>query len=272
MKAILSILIIAGLAIAQSSGPQDATAPTSAAQPTAGTQSKDPNAQKAEMLVQQMIQALGGDAYLNIRDVEQEGRTSGFYHGNPSGATSPFWRFYRFPDKERVELTKQRDWILIYTGNEGFESTFRGTRPLPAKDLNEYLLRREYSLDAVLRQWVKALGTAFFYEGSAFADNKQVDNVTIITASNQVVTISIDTTTHLPLKKTFRSRDPESRELDEESEVYGNYRPEQGLNTAHVITRLKNGEMTSERFLSKVTYNQNFPDSMFVPGPPVKKK
>src|SRR5262245_22473810 len=185
MKAVFYILMIAGLAIAQSSGPQDATAPANSGQQAGATQSKDANAQKAEMLVQQMIQALGGDAYLNVRDVEQEGRTSSFYHGNPSGATAPFWRFYRFPDKERAELTKQRDWILIYTGSEGFEVTYRGTRPLPAQELKEYLQRREYSLDAVLRQWIKAPGTAFFYEGSAFADNKQVDNVTIITASNQ---------------------------------------------------------------------------------------
>jgi len=235
-------------------------------------QSKDPNAQKARSLVQQMVQALGGEAYLNLKDVEQEGRTSGFYHGNPSGATAPFWRFIRFPDKERVELTKHRDWIMLYTGNEGYEITYRGTKPLDPKDLKEYLQRREYSLDTVLRNWINAPGTAFFYEGDGFVENRQVDNVSIINSQNQAVTISIDHANHLPVKKAFKARNPEDRELDEEEEIYGNYRQEQGFNTAHIITRLKNGEMTSERFLTSITYNQGLPDSMFVATPPTKAK
>ena len=32
-----------------------------------------------------MIHALGGDAYLNVRDMQVEGRTYGFYHGQPNG-------------------------------------------------------------------------------------------------------------------------------------------------------------------------------------------
>jgi hypothetical protein len=235
-------------------------------------QSKDPNAQKARALVQQMVQAIGGEAYLNLKDVAQEGRTSGFYHGNPSGSTAPFWRFIKFPDKERVELTKHRDWILLYTGDQAYEITYRGTKPLDPKDLKEYLQRREYSLDTVLRTWINAPGTAFFYEGDGFVDNRQVDNVSIINSQNQAVTISIDRVNRLPVKKSFKARNLEDRQLDEEEEIYGNYRVEQGFNTAHIITRLKNGEMTSERFLTSVAYNQGLPDSMFVATPPTKAR
>jgi hypothetical protein len=254
----------------QAGSNQNAAAPSSTA--LGIDQSKDPNAQKARALVQQMVQALGGEAYLNLKDIAQEGRTSGFYHGNPSGSTAPFWRFIKFPDKERTELTKHRDWIILYTGNEGYEITYRGTKPLDPKDLKEYLQRREYSLDTVLRNWIQAPSTAFFYEGDGFVDNRQVDNVSIINAQNQAVTISIDRANHLPVKKSFKARNPEDRELDEEEEIYGNYRVEQGFNTAHIITRLKNGEMTSERFLTSVSYNQGLPDSMFVASPPVKAK
>ena len=42
--------------------------------------------------------------------------------------------------------------------------------------------------------------------------------------------------------------------------------------TSHIITRIKNGEMTSERFLTSITYNQGLPDSMFVATPPTKAK
>src|SRR5712671_780918 len=76
--------------------------PDSSANVQTGT--ADPGAVKAKQLIDQMIQTLGGDAYLRFTDVTQEGRTNGFYHGTPSGGTAPFWRFYKFPDKERVAL------------------------------------------------------------------------------------------------------------------------------------------------------------------------
>ena len=272
IKTFLSVFLLAtalGLQINQGTSNENAQSPSNA---LGIDQSKDPNAQKARALVQQMVQAIGGEAYLNLKDVEQEGRTSGFYHGNPSGSTAPFWRFIKFPDKERVELTKHRDWILLYTGDQAYEITYRGTKPLDPKDLKEYLQRREYSLDTVLRTWINAPGTAFFYEGDGFVDNRQVDNVSIINSQNQAVTISIDRVNRLPVKKSFKARNLEDRQLDEEEEIYGNYRVEQGFNTAHIITRLKNGEMTSERFLTSVAYNQGLPDSMFVATPPTKAR
>ena len=75
-----------------------------------------------------MIEALGGNAYLNIEDVSQEGRTYGFHLGESEGVGVVFWRFYKFPDKERIELTKKRDVVYVYRGDKGFEITYKGTR------------------------------------------------------------------------------------------------------------------------------------------------
>src|SRR5215469_5951099 len=74
----------------------------------------DENGRKAKSLVEQGIQALGGDTYLNIRDREMQGRGYGFHHGRPSGSGSVFWSFSQFPDKERVEVTKERDIAELY--------------------------------------------------------------------------------------------------------------------------------------------------------------
>src|SRR5437764_7876002 len=103
---------------------------TANASPQTGTQasSADPGAIKARQLINEMLQALGGDAYLHYTDIEQDGRTNSFYHGQPTGGTAPFWRFYKFPDKERIELTKQRDWIVIHNGDRGTETTLHGTK------------------------------------------------------------------------------------------------------------------------------------------------
>src|SRR5579862_7716152 len=71
------------------------------------------NAKKAKAVLDQMIAGMGGAAFMNATDTEQEGRTSGFYHGTPTGGNTHFWSFLQYPDKERVELTKQRDVIVI---------------------------------------------------------------------------------------------------------------------------------------------------------------
>jgi len=225
----------------------------------------DPGAVKAKQLVEKMIQALGGDPYLRYIDIQQEGRTNSFYHGQPTGGTAPFWRFYKFPDKERVELTKQRDWIIIHNGDRGTETTFHGTKPEDDDIHRDYVMRDQYSIDRVLRTWLDAPGTTYFYDGAGFTDNHEVEKVTIANAKNQQVSFSIDSSKYLPVRKSFTVRDPTYKEKDTYSDIYSEYRLVQGIQTPHVITRMKNNEMVSQRFLSKVSYNQNLPDTLFVP-------
>jgi hypothetical protein len=225
--------------------------------------SEDPGVKKARKLLDQMIQALGGQAYMNLQDMEQQGRSYGFYHGNPSGQGSQFWRLWKWPDKDRYELTKQRDVIYIYNGDQGWEITYKGTRAEDPEELKEYLRARNYSLDNVLRRWLKQPDTALFYEGTGITQDKQVDKVTLINGKDQAVTLFIDRLTHLPVKKSYFVRDPVSREKDEEAEVYDNWRPEQGINTPHTIVLMHNGDITRQRFIQSVSYNQGIPDSKF---------
>ncbi|HZQ91333.1 MAG TPA: hypothetical protein VFA60_06045 [Terriglobales bacterium] len=234
--------------------------------------SQDGSSRKARQLLDQMIRALGGQAYLNYTDVAQEGRTYGFSHGQ-SGSGAPFWRMWKWPDKERLELTKQRDWIIIHNGDKGFEITFRGVKPEEAEALKSYLERREFSLERVLRVWLNEPGTALFYDGQAVAQRKSTDKVTILNSKNQAVTLYLDIDSHLPIQKSYQRRDPTTREKDDQDEVYDNYHLVQGIQTPYSITRLKNGEMENQRFLNRVSYNNGFPDSMFeaAPLPPEKR-
>ena len=251
------VLVSASPAFAQASvAAVPGTIPTAAAP-------QDENARKARVLLDQMIQALGGPAYLNIHDMSQEGRTYTFFHGDPTGAGAPYWRFWKWPDKDRLELTKQRDWVIIHTGDKGYEVTYKGTTPEEKEALTDYLRRREYSLEWVLRSWLKEPGIILLYDGPALAERKQADQVTILNASNQSVSIAIDINTHLPLKKTFTWRDPSDRLKNEEFESYANYKLIQGVMTPLSISRGRNGDPLNQRFINTVRYNQNLPDSLF---------
>jgi hypothetical protein len=241
-----------------------AVAPATAAQ-ARPADAQDANVRKAKALIDQMIQALGGQAYLGLQDKKEEGRTYGFHSGRPTGAGALYWRFWKWPDKERIELTKQRDWIIIHNGDQGNEITFRGIAPEPADAHADYMRRLNYSLEWVLRKWLNEPGVALFYDGPSVAAQKQAEQVSILNASNESVTIDIDYDSHLPIRKTFTWRDPADRQKNEESEIYDNYKMVQGIATPLSVTRTHNGDMSNQRFLTSVTYNQSLADAMFDP-------
>jgi hypothetical protein len=234
--------------------------------PAPSASAQDENARKARALIDQMIQALGGSAYLQVQDRKEEGRTYGFHHGQSTGAGALYWRFWKWPDKDRVELTKRRDWVIIHNGQQGSEVTFRGIAPEEPEAHADYLRRLNYSLDWVLRKWLKEPGIALFYNGPSVAAQKQAEQVTVLNARNESVTIDMDYNTHLPIRKIFTWRDPADRQKNEEGEIYDNYKVVQGIATPLSVTRTKNGDMSNQRFLSSVQYNQNLPDELFDPN------
>jgi hypothetical protein len=233
--------------------------------------SAEPNQQKARAVINQMVAALGGQAYLNIQDIESEGRYGRFYQGRSEGGTE-FHRFWQWPDKERVEFTKQRDVAQLTVGDTIYEITFRGSRLVDSQKNNDariYLERRRFALETVLRQWLNQPGIALFDEGPALAENHPVERITLINSNNNAITLSIDTTTHLPLKKSFVIKAPQGYR-DEIAEVYDNWKMVQGINTPYNTLVMRNGDLDRQYFLSSVRYNSHLPDSLFSPLSPRK--
>jgi hypothetical protein len=223
------------------------------------------NAQQARAALDAMVKALGGDAWLNMKNREYQGRSAGFYHGKPSGATVEYWEIHEWPDHDRAEFTKHRDVVQIYTGREGWEIIYSGKKELPKDQVEEFLRRRDHSIETVVKQWLKDPNTILIYEGQHMAESHMAEQVSVISAQNESVTIQLDVQTHLPLRRTFQWRDPEYKDKNEDAEEYDNYRPVDGFQTPYNITRFKNGDMVNQRFLFKAIYNQALPADEFSP-------
>jgi len=259
------------LALALSSVAQPSSAQSAANAPTPSQTSSsipvdEAGARKAKALLDQAIQALGGETYLGVRNMQQTGRTYSFYHGRATGNGVLFWRFLEFPDKERVEVTKERDVAYVYAGDKAYEITYRGPHPMETKDLDDYLRRRKFSLEAMLRFWINDRGVALFYEGTALAGNAPADRVTLINSKNEAVTLFLDSETHLPVKKSITWRDPVDKQRNVEEETWDNYRPVQGVMTPYGFTRYYNGDMQAQRFVFTTNYNQELNPAMFDPN------
>jgi hypothetical protein len=276
MKLFFTILVLVCSACSQSAaqtqnaatpapGPKDA-AKASPSPAIALDKEAVQNSDKAKAIIEQGIQALGGEIYLTIRDREQQGRGYGFHHGNPTGGGGPFWSFSEFPDKERVEFTKERDIAQVFVGDKGYEITFKGPHPVEQKDLDDYLRRRHYSLDRVLRTWINDPGVVMLFEGNAIAAQHSAYQVTLVNAQNESVTLYFDTDSHLPIKKSFEWRDPVDKQKNLEEEVYDNYRPVSGIMAPYNVTRYFNGDMSNQRYLTSVSINQGLDPAMFDPN------
>jgi len=217
------------------------------------------NARQARAALDAMVQALGGQAWLNMKNQMRQGHVAAFYHGNPDVGTTEFFEYHAWPDHDRIELTSHRDVVQLYIGRAGTEVTYKGKAALPQDIVDDYLRRRDHSIETAIKLWLNDPKTILIYEGQRMAERHLADQVTLISAQNEAVTILMDVQTHLPLRRTFEWRDPEYKDKNLDAEEYDDYHLMDGFPTDFTITRFKNGDMTRQYFLSHVKYNQDLP-------------
>jgi hypothetical protein len=127
-------------------------------------------------------------------------------------------------------------------------------------------------VESVVRNWMKAPGVMILSEGSTMVERRVADKVTVLSANNDAVTLDLDATSHLPLRRTFKWRNDTFKDFDEEAETYDDYHTVQGLPTPYNITRYRNGDMINQRFITKVAYDQALSPDLFNPDNLLKKK
>jgi hypothetical protein len=144
-------------------------------------------------------------------------------------------------------------------GRTGMEVTYKGKAPLPQEQVDDFMRRRDHSIETAVKVWLNDPRTILIYEGQHLAERHLADQVTLISAENEAVTILTDVETHLPLRRTFQWRDPVYKDKNTDAEEYDDYHIMDGIPTPLIITRFKNDDMTRQYFLLHVTYNQELP-------------
>lgn len=242
--------------------------------------------QRGKELLDQMVAALGGPAWLNRQNATESGRTAAFFRGAPTGATIDFSEQRQFrnatqPPLERIGFLTDKSMILpgkkidvvqIWTADNGYEITYKGKNSLPKEQVEDYLRRRNHSIEAVVFSWLKAPGVIVIAEGTSMVARHMADKLTVLSDNNDALTIELDVTTHLPLARTFEWRNQQFQDHDEDREEYDDYHTFNGLPTPLTLTRYRNGDMVNQRFLTKVEYNVPLPPDTFNADILVKKK
>jgi hypothetical protein len=217
------------------------------------------NAQKARAALDAMIKALGGSAWLNIQNQERDGHIAAFFQGNPDLGTEQTFEFHQWPDHDRIDVTKHRDVVEFFLGRQGWEVTYRGKHAMEKDILDDYLRRRDHSIETAVKVWMKDPNTILLYEGQHMAERHLAEQVTLISPQNEAITILMDEQTHLPLQRSFEWRDPVYHDKNTDTEEYDDYHVIQGFPSPFTITRLKNGDTVRQYYVTRVAYNQNLP-------------
>ena len=229
------------------------------------------NARQARAALEAMLHALGGDLWLNIQNQYREGHIAAFSHGDPDPGTTDYYEFHQWPDHDRIEYTKHRDVVQFYLGRQGFEVTYRGKKPLDKDIVDDYLRRRDHSIEMAMRVWLKDPNTILLYEGEHMSERHLAVQVTLISPQNESITILMDEQTHLPLARSFEWRDPLYHDKNTDTEEYDDYHLMDGFQTPFTVTRIKNGDTVRQFYLSHVTYNQNLPADFWDPDAEARK-
>ncbi len=233
-------------------------------------------------LLELMIKALGGDAWLNRTTERLDGHGATFYKGLPNPYESQFEEYLRVqPFGERIVIvskqgvfipTTKRDVAEIWTTDNGYEVSYHGRKELPKVDVDDFQRRRLHSIDTAVLDWLKRPGTLVTYEGSEMDERREVDKVSILTAENDAITLGLDVETHLPRSRTFQFRNATYKDFDTDLERYDDWQMQGGIMTALTITRYRNGDMSSQQFLSKVQYGVPLAPDLFDPDRTPSKK
>ncbi len=223
--------------------------------------------QSAQKVFDSMIEALGGKAFLDVKEIQTSGRNFKFRR-NEVVSSDIFTDFIKFPEMERTEFGKEKDRVVqINNGNRGWKITPPAKGKIP--DVQEQSIPEEESFidefkaefDYMVRFMVNAPKATLVNAGSDLVEYKRVDVLELRDPSKNLMRIFIDRETHLPVKTHFRRAD-ESSVIERQ---YANWHQFDGVMTPLMVIFYKDGVKIEERRFDKVMYNPGFPDSLFAP-------
>jgi hypothetical protein len=237
------------------------------AMPPVGAQDEvlmpEQSAAKAKQLIQEAIDALGGPAYLNVHDVTCTGKLSQFGHSGDLNGFETFIDYAVPPFKDRTENLPKRNLIEVYNTDKGWVLDRGGVSEAAVSDLARFQEDVKVDIDNILRHRIHEPNMILRYAGPDVVDLREADWVELVDNENRTVRIAFARGTHLPIRKTVDTRNPNTQLRGEEVEYYSLYHPIDGIQTPFQITRERNGLKIYQVFFEKCHYNTNLSDSLF---------
>lgn len=221
------------------------------------------SAAKTKQILDQLITALGGPTYLDIRESDCEGRLARFGRNNELGGFTRFKDYWRYPDTNRTDFSKKGVIINLYAGDKGWTLDRGGVSELSAASVADFQEQAKRDINNLLRRRLKEPAMTFRYGGSDVVDLKTVDWVEIADAEQRLFRLAVDRTTHLLVRSSVTVEDETTHERRTETNIYSNYQLMDGVRTPLQITLDRDGRKITQVFFQSCKYNEGLPDVFF---------
>jgi hypothetical protein len=222
--------------------------------------------ERGKRVIDECVEALGGDRYLNMENRVESGRAYSFYREKLTGLSiAKIYTHYdsgvtdtahQLAQQERDNYGKKEDYGTLFTGKEAWDITFRGAQPLPADRFARYNDTTFHDIFYILRVRLKEPGWIFESKGADVIENRGVEIVDLTDADNRTTTVYFDHITKVPVRQVFYRRDPVTKDKNEEVTHFTKYRDTGGgVPWPFAIERDRNGEKVYEIFSNSVEIN-----------------
>jgi hypothetical protein len=220
------------------------------------------NVAKARQTLGQLIDALGGPAFLEVRERECDGRRAQFGHNGELTGFVDFKDYWRYPDKHRIDYSKKRNVIDVFSGDQGWTMDRGGVSEEPPGAVSDFQALVKHSVDNLLRTRLKDPTLNVRYAGVGTVDMRQVDWVEIL-EGQLTLRLAIDRSSHLLLRSVVSSINEEMQARTEETTIYTNYQRKDGVMVALQISRERDGKRFFQAFYDTCTFNPHLAEDMF---------
>ena len=220
-------------------------------------------AAKGKQILDQLITALGGPTFLEIRESSCEGRLAQFGHAGELTGYTNFKVYWRYPDKNRTDYSKKGVIVNVYNGDKGWTLDRGGVSELSAVSVADFQEQAKRDINNLLRARLKEPGMVIRYGGTDIVDLKTVDWVEIVDSEQRNFRLAVDRSSHFLVRSVVTLADDTSPDRSVETRIYTNYQLLDGAQTPLQITLDRNGRRVNQVFLTSCKYNPGFSDELF---------
>ena len=241
------------------------------------------SAEKAQQVLQQVIAALGGQAYLSVRDTTCEGRIAQFGSNDELMGFTLFRDLWTLPDKNRTEyISKGEHTILgfligaedmsithggvmvtVFNGGEGWMLDKAGVSNQPEDVVKLFSEQLKTGMNNMLRVRRNEPGVEAHYAGTDIIDLKEAEWIEFTDHEHRNLRLAVDRSTHLPLRWVVTTRDPETRQYSEVITTYTQYISMDGVKTPLSLARSRDDRKLTQIFLTACKYNTSLDAQLF---------
>ena len=252
------------------------TPPASRAQKEGGGDAKPKPAAKADekslAVVARAVEALGGQAYLGVRNVVSKGYFTQFREGQ-SGIPATFRDYLIFPDRERTEFKGAGvQFIQVNEGGAGwtFEAKTKKLADVTPDQVENFRTAMRTSIDYLPRGWWREEGASLTYAGRREAGLARRNEVVHVTYPDGFeAEFEFDAREGLPAKVVYKRAGEEGDRVEEEDR-YAQFLTIQGARFPFIIDHYRAGQQSSRVNYDIVEFNKSVPDSLFAKPADVK--